>query len=84
LLNERVDLETYIDYIEDIEVVKTKLEEYLSGDEAVTEDDDEEEEVKPAARPASKTATRPAPKKTSKTVIEDDIDIDDLSEQLDD
>lgn len=83
LLNERVDLETYIDYIEDIEVVKTKLEEYLSGDEAITEDD-EEEEVKPATRPASKTATRPAPKKTSKTVIEDDIDIDDLSEQLDD
>lgn len=79
LLEQRVDLENYIEYIEDVDVVKSKLEEYLNGDSA----GDDEDEVPVAPKKSVTPAKKPVAAK--KTVVdEDEISIDDLTDQLDD
>lgn len=80
MLNERVDLTSYVTYIEDIKVVENKLQQYLNGGDAVDTVTDEDDVV-----PVKKTVTKPAPKPASKKkpVVEEEIDLQDLTDQLD-
>lgn len=80
LLEKRVDLENYVEYIEDINVVQKKLEAYLNGSEEVEDISDEDD--KPAKKPASKTPPK-GNKKPAVVDDEDDISIEDLSDEID-
>jgi hypothetical protein len=87
LLEQRVDLTTYINYIEDIDEVSKKLAAYLNGDDAEVEDveDDEDETPAPKKAAAKAPAKKAAPAKAAKkSVVEDDVDIEDLAAELDD
>lgn len=82
LMEQRVDLVNYVTYIDDISVVENKLQQYLNGGEAVESVEDDEDET-PA--PVKKTVTKPTPKPASKKkpVVEEEIDLQDLTDQLD-